>query len=233
MKKKLVYGVLAIAAFALFGCGNTTEPTQSEAVEEVVTISTDTEVEETVEEDTTITEEAPEITQEAPGMELGVAPGAEDDAAVAPIGELSAGSFSAADMTLTANGVAIKVGDDFLPNVDKVGSAEIVEGQACLDGGFDTNYYYGGEELVVYTVAKAGKQVVYDIYITSANYPTAKGAVVGKTTKDELYELYGDPTETVGATQKFSAGGTVTMNFTFGSDGVLESIDIIDNAVNG
>ena len=140
------------------------------------------------------------------------------------------GAYTAADFAITANGVTISLGDDFLPNVDAVGTADIQEGQACLEGGYDTNYYYGGEELVVYTVASQGQQIVYDIYVTSGDYKTAKGAQVGVTTTEDIYNMYGDPTVTNVNTQVFEIPGTtIKASFTFNGDGILESIDVIEN----
>ncbi len=142
------------------------------------------------------------------------------------------GKFEEDDAAIMINGVVLRLGADFLPYVDKIGEAEIVEGQACLEGGYDTNYYYGGEELVVYTLAEDGKQIIYDIYITTADYKTGKGAEVGKTTPEELTEMYGDPDENRFSTYEYRLGDTV-VSFSFTEDDVLESIDIIDEGVTG
>lgn len=242
MKKKLVYGIMVAAVLSLAGCGSTTPATSDNVHTDIgtgdsVSISTEADNVEDTTEDSSNEEDAANVVEDdnAGGIELGVAPGAEDaGAVVTEVGELTAGSFAASDLDITVNGVKLVIGEDFLPNVDKVGDAEVVEGQACLDGGFDTNYYYGGEDLVVYTLAQSGKQIIYDIYITSPDYATGKGATVGTTTKDDLYEMYGEATTSTGATLKYSvAGSEISMDFSFGSDGVLESIDIINNGING
>ncbi len=144
------------------------------------------------------------------------------------------GKFTEDDATVTVNGVVIRIGDDFLPNYEKVGDAEVVEGQACLDGGYDTNYYYGGEEFVVFTVAEDGKQIIYDIYITSPDYKTNKGAEVGKTTAEELLDMYGFASDSYFGTYEYRLEGTdIVASFTFDESDILESIDIIDEGVTG
>lgn len=225
MKKRVLLGMLVMLG-GLTGCGGQVTPAD---VAQQETVLIETQAVETTETDAdTSTEETEETS-----VELGVAPG-EEVVAEQDSKELVAGTFAASDMELTVQGVTLRVGDDFLPNVDAIGEAEIVEGQACLEGGYDTNYYYGGEELVVYTVAQSGKQIIYDIYITSPAYATAKGAMIGTTSKDDLYEMYGEATESIGATWKYSvAGSEVSMNFTFDAEGVLETIDILDNGING
>ena len=233
MKKQMMYFLIAGITLVMAGCGNAAVETTAESNTDLV-IETEADAQTDVSGENVSEDSAEAETASAePAIELGVAPG-EETTEVTDTVNVTAGSFSASDMEITISGVTLKIGDDFLPNVDTIGEAEIVEGQACLDGGYDTNYYYGGEELVVYTVAQSGKQVIYDIYIQSDAYATTKGATVGVTTKTDLYEMYGEPDSVIGATQKFTVdGGDTTMNFTFDSDGVLESIDIIDNSVNG
>lgn len=135
-----------------------------------------------------------------------------------------------ADVVVKAGTVDIKLGDDFLPNVDAVGSANIVEGQACLDGGYDTNYYYNDEALVVYTIASNGQQVIYDIYVTDSSYTIANGVAIGITTKDDIVAMYGEATSSAGAALIYAIAGTEDskVTFAFDADGVLESIDVLD-----
>ena len=140
------------------------------------------------------------------------------------------GSFSAKDMSVTLNGNKLSCGDDFLPYVDKMGIvAKIEEGQACLEGGFDTNYYYG-KELAVYTVAKGGKQLIYDIYITGSKFPDNKGVTVGKTTRDEVHKLYGEPTETLPGADEYISGKKM-LSFEFENE-VVSGISFSDTSVN-
>ena len=146
------------------------------------------------------------------------------------------GTFTADDCTVTVAGVKLSIGMDFAPHIDTLGGAlgapEIVEGQACLDGGYDTNYYYG-DSIAVYTLAQDGKQVIYDIYITGTELATDKGARVGETTKDKLVELYGEPTDSAKTIVSYRLdGAAVSVSFEFESD-VLVSIDILNEEVNG
>ncbi len=170
---------------------------------------------------------------EAPGTDTeGKTDKPSDETTASASGET--GKFTADDATITVNGVVIRIGDDFLPNYEKVGDAEVVEGQACLDGGYDTNYYYGGEEFVVFTVAEDGKQIIYDIYITSPEYKTNKGAEVGKTTAEELLDMYGFANDSYFGTYEYKLEGTdIVASFTFDDSDILESIDIIDEGVTG
>ncbi len=139
------------------------------------------------------------------------------------------GSVSASDFTVSLNGNKLSCGDDFLPFVDKMGIiAKIEEGQACLEGGYDTNYYYS-DVLAVYTIAKDGKQLIYDIYITGSDYPSAKGVKTGTTTKDEVRSLYGEPSSTLPAADKYELG-TKTLSLEY-KGGVVSGIDISDSSV--
>ena len=200
MKKLTYIFATAAVAFALTACGET-------APDETV-------VPEPIEE---TTEQTPEVVLDAQP----VAGGSGDSS------EAVANGVSADDMAIMATGIALHVGDDFLPNADAIGTYETAEGQACLDDGVDTNYYYNGESLVVYTVADGGKQVIYDIYVTSADYMTAKGITVGTSTADDVFAAYGDPTETNGQTQIFAIAGTDAKAYiAFDANGVVESIDI-------
>lgn len=140
------------------------------------------------------------------------------------------GVFSEDDYYITISGITLAVGDDFLPYVYALGSPEIAEGQACLDGGYDTNYYYG-DSLAIYTYAENGKQIIYDIYITGPEYTTQKGARIGETTEAEIYAMYGEPAESFRTTYNYQlADSDIIVSFTF-SDNVLESIDILDGGV--
>lgn len=143
------------------------------------------------------------------------------------------GTFGASDAMLTAAGISLEIGADFLPYVNELGEAPVImEGQACLEGGYDTNYYYG-DELAIYTYAKDGKQIIYDIYITGSRYVLNKGAQVGVTTRERLSELYGEPTNSFPAAEVYALAGTdIRVSFQFEND-VLSAIDILDSAVNG
>ncbi len=143
------------------------------------------------------------------------------------------GTFTKDDCGITVNDVFLTPGMDFTPYIEVVGEdPEILQGQACLEGGYDTNYYYDIEALVVYTYAQDDKQIIYDIAITSGDYPMDKGVKVGVTTREEIAEYYGDPTESALATERYVLdGSSIEVAFTF-EDDVLACIDIIDTAVH-
>lgn len=135
--------------------------------------------------------------------------------------------LSLQDAGIVASNVSLFVGDDFKPVVDTIGEAEIVEGQACLDDGFDTNYYYGGEDLIVYTYAQDGKQIIYDIYAESDAYVTLKGVKVGST-REDVEKIYGEPNETAGASYKYYVENEKTvLSFDFNSDDTVKAIDLL------
>lgn len=220
MKKKLVLATI-MTCLLVTACGNTMSPSEAAkagvaptgaATEENAETSADANTE------SSVTEE----NADTPSVTLGVDPGAaasEDSSAVAAF-------------AIKAGNVEIKLDDDFVPNIDAVGEATIEEGQACLEGGFDTNYYYGGEELVVYTVAKSGKQVIYDIYISSDKYETVKGAKIGTSTKEDVQAIYGEPTSFVGNSYIYALGSDAKQaQLEFDDNGVLKSIDVLNKEV--
>ncbi len=136
--------------------------------------------------------------------------------------------FSADDCKLVINGVTIKLGDDFVANVDKVGKlVEKVEGQACLDAGNDTNYYYDG--FTVFTLAKDGKQVIYSVEVTLEGFKDLKGVEIGKTTEEELVNLYGAPTVNEKLRRSYDAGNYSLVFFV--ENGVVTEVDIVDKSV--
>ncbi len=142
----------------------------------------------------------------------------------------SQGSFSAEDMSVTLNGNKLACGDDFLPYVDKMGiKAKIEEGQACLEGGFDTNYYYDNA-LTVYTIAKDGKQLIYDIYITGSGFPDNKGITAGKTTREAVRAAYGEPSEELPGADQYVTGKKM-LSFEY-SDDIVCGISFSDASVN-
>lgn len=146
--------------------------------------------------------------------------------------DLVAGSFDEKDFTITLNGVEVSLASDFLDKVDKVGKAREEKSKACLESGYDTDYYYDNDDLVIYTIVDGGKQIVFNIEIHSDKYPTSKGAKVGVTTRDDLYEMYGMPTDHGAAMFSYALKEKeYSLNFNFDGDGKLESIDIVDNSV--
>lgn len=142
--------------------------------------------------------------------------------------EASTEGISLEDLSVKAGSVVITIDKDFLPDVDTVGTADIQQGEACLEGGYDTNYYYGGEELVVYTVAKEGQQLVYDIYVTGSNYETAKGIKVGSSSRDDVVAAYGNPSSEMASSYIYGVNnGAIQAQFDFGTDDIVTAIDIL------
>jgi hypothetical protein len=143
--------------------------------------------------------------------------------------ESAVGTVAASDMVITVNSIDIKTGIDFTSYINKVGSnVNIEEGQACLEGGFDTNYYYG-DTLSVYTIASGGKQIVYDVYTTTTGYSTAKGIKIGTSTKDDVYKAYGDPSSSHPTNDVYTVGD-ISLSFEY-EDGIVSGIDVCDTSI--
>lgn len=146
--------------------------------------------------------------------------------------ELEPGQFDTSDFTIKLNGEEVALATDYLGKAEKVGQAREEKSKACLEAGYDIDYYYDDDSLVVYTLVSDEKQIVFNIEIRSDKYPTTKGATVGKTTRDDLYEMYGMPNDYGAAMFAYMVEGSeFRMNFNFNDDGVVESIDIVDNSV--
>ncbi len=146
--------------------------------------------------------------------------------------DLVPGQFEMKDFTVELNGIEVALATDYLGKVDKVGQAREEKSKACLEAGYDTDYYYDDDTLVVYTLVSDSKQIVFNIEILSDKYPTSKGATVGKTTRDDLYEMYGMPSDYGAAMFAYMVDGSdFRMNFNFDDEGLLSSIDIVDNSV--
>lgn len=146
--------------------------------------------------------------------------------------DLEPGQFDTSDFTIKLNGEEVALATDYLGKAEKVGQAREEKSKACLEAGYDIDYYYDDDSLVVYTLVSDEKQIVFNIEIRSDKYPTTKGATVGKTTRDDLYEMYGMPNDYGAAMFAYMVEGSeFRMNFNFNDDGVVESIDIVDNSV--
>lgn len=214
MKKKIV-ALMLLSCMALTACGNTMSPSEAAANGQAPVANTGDTAGET---ESAENADANETSEESPEVVLNADPS--KAATDAPV--------SLDTVAIKAGSVTIKIDEDFLPNVDAVGEATIEEGQACLDGGFDTNYYYGGEELVVYTVASSGQQLIYDIYVTGSQYETVAGAKVGTSTRADVETIYGAPTSTVGNSNVYEiTGTTIQAQFEFDANDVLTSIDVL------
>jgi len=147
--------------------------------------------------------------------------------------DLTAGSFEESDLRITIEGIEFTLGDDFLPKYEKIGKARIEKSKACLESGYDIDYFYNNDKLAVYTMVNDSKQVVFNIEIKDSKYSTTKGAKVGETTKDDIYEMYGMPTDHSGKIFRYVlTEKKYSLEFAFNAEGVLESIDLIDNSVS-
>lgn len=228
MKKYILIFAVIMAVSLIVSCSDKPDEPKESGGETTININAGAAPDET-----TGTEERPGTADggtDAPGD--GATDGAQTDKVTEapPQGGTSpVGEFTEDDLYVVYNGVKLAVGDDFLPNVDKIGDARIEEGQACLGGGYDTNYYYG-DELAVYTFASDGKQVIYDIYITDSGFATQKGAAIGKSTRDDIAALYGAPTVTRPASDEYQLEGSPTVVIFTYSGGTLESIDLLDSS---
>lgn len=222
MKKKLLVAMI-LTCVSLTACGNTLSPAEAAANGTAPQSNNNTAaVASTETEDTATSESAEDNNGAAEDSTAEVVLNADPSQAASQAG------LSIDDVAVKAGAVQIKIDENFTPNIDKVGEATIEEGQACLEGGYDTNYYYGGEDLVVYTIAKSGEQIIYDIYVSSADYITVKGATVGTSTKDDVKGMYGTPANQVGNSFVYSVnGGAVQAQFEFDSNDVLKTIDIL------
>ena len=176
-------------------------------------------------------------TGEAPGGETKAPEESKEETQPEPPTEATetapASGISAEDFVIVYKGVELRPGDAFDPEAvrDQLGTPEIEQGQACIGGGYDTNYYYEDGLVGVLTLAKDGQQIIYDIYTDVEGFSTARGAVIGTTTREALQAIYGAPFSSAAAADKYSLDGTVTLSFSF-SGGILSEIDLIDESVS-
>ena len=227
IKKFAAVFAASLMVLSLAACGEkpvtTSEaPVSTPAETQPIVITT---AEETTPEATTLPEttapetEAPETTPEATEPETTAEP-------VEPFGE--------EDLVLVVDGVELSLRMDFVPVKDKIlgGNYDEQVGQACVGGGNDRAYYYDGDAVSIYTVGSAsGEQTIYDIYITMLEgYATPKGAVIGKTTRDEVIELYGEPSSTFPASERYTLDDKLELIFGFDGD-ILSSVGLHDNEV--
>ena len=60
-------------------------------------------------------------------------------------------------------------------------------------------------------------------HITEEGFATAKGAVIGQTTREEIQAIYGEPESSMGAADRYELGD-ILVSFIF-SGGILSEID--------
>lgn len=204
--KKAAYVLLCVLPLAtILACEPDTGSTQNPEPAEVV------------ENEEEVTETEPEETAKP---QLDAAPESKpDEGAAAYLHPEQAG--------IVADDLLIYIDQDFKPQINVLGEPETEEGQACLEEGFDTNYYYGDEELVVYTKAEGGSQIIYGIYATKKGYKTSDDIEIGVSTKDDIFGKYGDADESFGPTWIYYVGSDETkLSFVFDKKDVLKSIDV-------
>ena len=216
IKKIPVFVTAVLAAVCLAACGGSSASTEAASSAETKTVI----------DITTAAETAPSETASA-------APTAAPAGTEGGSSELTAQPFEESDLVLVVDGVELSLGMDFVPAVGKImgGVYDEQTGQACVGGGNDRNYFYGGGTLSIYTVGGAnGEQLVYDIFINGLEgYATRKGAVIGKTTRAEVLALYGEPAASLAAAEKYSLDA---FDLIFGFDGeILASVGLHDNGV--
>lgn len=142
--------------------------------------------------------------------------------------------FDESDLVLTVDGVELSLRMDFAPLAGKLYGGVFDEqvGQACVGGGNDRAYLYGGGEFSVYTVGSAsGAQTIYDIFIDGVQgFSTAKGAVIGTSTREEIRAVYGEPSFSSLAADRYSEGA-LDLIFSFDNNDVLSAVGLHDNDV--
>lgn len=139
-------------------------------------------------------------------------------------GPAAPGTFTEEDLIFTYKGRTIQVDEAFVYTdfEEAWGSPRIEKAQACIGGGYDENYYFG-DHLAVSTLGDSGEQVIYDIFVDEPGFATAKGAEIGRTDRDALHRIYGDPEGSFGRTDRY-AFGEILVSFTF-DGGILAGID--------
>ena len=225
IKKLAAAALAALMVLSLAGCGTETPttavpastPAQTQPI--VITTAPETTPAETTAPETTAAPETtvPEETTEEATTEPEVTEPVE------PFGE--------EDLVLIVDGVELSLRMDFVPVKDQILGGDYDEqvGQACVGGGNDRDYFYG-DNFEVHTVGNAdGQQLIYDIYITLMDgFATQKGAVIGRTTRDEVLEIYGEPYSSFPASERYSVDGNLER--IFGCDGeILSSVGLHDN----
>lgn len=220
IKKLTALALAALTALSLAGCGGETPTT---AVPASTPAQTQPIVITTAEESTPAETTAPETTAPAPETTEEPTTEPENTEPVEPFGE--------EDLVLIVDGVELSLRMDFVPVKDTILGGDYDEqvGQACVGGGNDRDYFYG-ENFEVHTVGNAdGQQLIYDIYITLMDgYATQKGAVIGRTTRDEVLEIYGEPYSSFPASERYSVDGKLELIFGFDGE-ILSSVGLHDN----
>ncbi|MBP5490423.1 MAG: hypothetical protein J6Y10_07490 [Lachnospiraceae bacterium] len=136
------------------------------------------------------------------------------------------GTFTASDCAVVVNGVTIRPGMDFSGKETSVGKVvEKLEGQSCLDSGYDINYYYDGFNID--TLTQNGKQLVYMACFQGGGAATPRGIGIGSTAGD-LISAYGEPADDSGISIAYVADTLQAMFYL--DDDVITEIVIVDTS---
>lgn len=101
-----------------------------------------------------------------------------------------AGAFSQKDLGIGINGNTYYLREDSAPLIEALGTdCEYSAQVSCVYDGEDKTFAYAG--IAVETVPVDGKDVIENITLTDAAYPTLRGAKVGDTL-EAVKALYGD-----------------------------------------
>ncbi len=223
--RKILCIVIILTMIMLAGCSVSTAPIKQSV--KASAYKSQTVVINTLKHDNRPEEEKQEIITVTPDPKQKTE-SAEDEHETAPTPvekEHVAGTFSADDMFITLDGVRLNCGMDFLPYIDKmITEPDIAEGMACLDGGYDTNYYYD-DLYSIYTLAGVNRQVIYDIYVTGTGYSNYCGVTIGTTTRAEIKEIYGEPTKVNPTSDRYEISEEEYLCFEY-EDDVVFAIDI-------
>lgn len=116
--------------------------------------------------------------------------------------------------SFTSGSVKVEMNADAAKVVEELGEPkDYFESESCAFEGLDKVYTYSGFKLNTYPVDD--KDYVLSIVFMDDTVETEEGICVGST-KDEVTETYGDPTEEKGSSLIYKKGAT---QITFGMDG--------------
>lgn len=123
-------------------------------------------------------------------------------------------SSSAGGYSFTSGSTKVEMGADAAKVVEDLGEAnDYFESASCAFEGLDKVYTYAGYKLNTYPVDD--KDYVLSVVFTDDTVETEEGICIGSS-KDDVTEAYGEPTEEKGSSLIYEKGET---KITFGMDG--------------
>ena len=136
------------------------------------------------------------------------------------------GTFKSDDCAVVVGKVTGRPHMDFSGMENDAGTVvEKLEGQSCLDSGYDINYYYNGYNID--TITKDGKQLVYMAVFSGGGAKTLRNIGIGASVSDVL-AAYGEPTEDSGVSLAY-VDGEIQLMFYLDDDTVSEIV-IVDTS---